>query len=67
MDREAWRAAVHGGCKESDMTEQLNLNWKRSRVRFKPRASDSKDLDSLSMCTVSCNFLKVGDYVSFEL
>ena len=20
-DREAWRAAVHGGCKESDMTE----------------------------------------------
>ena len=23
MDREAWRAAVHGGCKESDMTEQL--------------------------------------------
>ena len=24
MDREAWRAAVHGGCKESDATEQLN-------------------------------------------
>ena len=24
MDREAWRAAVHGGCKESDMTKQLN-------------------------------------------
>ena len=24
MDREAWGAAVHGGCKESDMTEQLN-------------------------------------------
>ena len=24
MDREAWRAAVHGGCKESDMTERLN-------------------------------------------
>ena len=21
MDREAWRAAVHGGCKESDTTE----------------------------------------------
>ena len=25
-DKEAWRAAVHGGHKESDMTEQLNLS-----------------------------------------
>ena len=24
MDREAWHAAVHGGCKSSDMTERLN-------------------------------------------
>ena len=24
MDREAWRAAVHGGHKESDMSERLN-------------------------------------------
>ena len=24
MDREAWHAAVRGGCKESDMTEGLN-------------------------------------------
>ena len=24
MDREAWRAAVHGCCRESDVTEQLN-------------------------------------------
>ena len=24
MDREAWHAAVHGGHKELDMTEQLN-------------------------------------------
>ena len=24
MGREAWRAAVHGGHKESDMTERLN-------------------------------------------
>ena len=23
-DRETWRAALHGGHKESDMTEQLN-------------------------------------------
>ena len=31
MDREAWRAAVHGNHKKSDMTEQLNwteLMWK---------------------------------------
>ena len=26
MDREAWRAAVHGDHKESDTTERLNLN-----------------------------------------
>ena len=24
MDREAWRAAVHGGHKESDTTQRLN-------------------------------------------
>ena len=24
MDREAWRAVIHGGCKELDTTEQLN-------------------------------------------
>ena len=24
MDREAWRAVVHGGHKESDTTERLN-------------------------------------------
>ena len=24
MDREAWRASIHGGHKESDTTEQLN-------------------------------------------
>ena len=30
MDREAWRAEVHGGHKELDMTERLNwteLSW----------------------------------------
>ena len=27
-DREAWHAAIHGGHKESDMTEQLNTNNK---------------------------------------
>ena len=30
MDREAWRAVIHGVCKESDTTERLNwteLNW----------------------------------------
>ena len=28
MDREAWRAVVHGGHRESDMTEKLNWNKK---------------------------------------
>ena len=26
MDREAWRAAIHGGLKELDTAEQLNGN-----------------------------------------
>ena len=26
MERESWQATVHGGHKESDMTEQLTLN-----------------------------------------
>ena len=34
MDREAWRAAVHGGHKESDTTEWTKLNGMKSeRVR----------------------------------
>ena len=31
MDREAWRAAVHGGHKELDMTEQLKWTECKSR------------------------------------
>ena len=26
MEKEAWSAAIHGGCKESDTTEQTELN-----------------------------------------
>ena len=33
-DREAWRAAVQGGCKESDTTEQLNNNSLESQHRL---------------------------------
>ena len=32
MDREAWRAAVHGNHKELDMTEGLNNNMGRTRM-----------------------------------
>ena len=32
MDREAWRAVVHGSCKESDTTEGLNSNNSKPRV-----------------------------------
>ena len=33
MGREAWRAAVHWGCKESDMTEQLNRTEGHSKKK----------------------------------
>ena len=29
MDRAAWRATVHGGCKESDMTEHTHTHTQR--------------------------------------
>ena len=34
-DREAWGAAVHGGHKESNMTERLNSNncWRRKFLK----------------------------------
>ena len=36
MDREAWRAAVHGGHKESDMTERLNwIDLIQKRIYWK--------------------------------
>ena len=34
MDREAWRAAVHGGGKELDTTEQLNSNEQMMHLAF---------------------------------
>ena len=40
-DREAWSAAVHWGCKESDMTEQLN--WTELTLGF---------VCSLSSCSI---------------
>ena len=38
IDREAWCAAAHGGCNESDMTEWLNwidLNWCKENTQVK--------------------------------
>ena len=38
-DREAWRAAVHGGHKESDTTEQLNSkSWAQRHIHLGTRA-----------------------------
>ena len=43
MDREAWRAAIHGGRKESDTTERLKNNNRNSRsLQFKLLISESQ-------------------------
>ena len=46
MDREAWRAAVHG-VKESDMTEQLNNSQVEDAVLFPKQGSDSPNRDQI--------------------
>ena len=54
MDRKAWSAAVHGGSKESDTTEQLNwtelkgrINWKINTVNWPLQEYQfHKDIDS---------------------
>ena len=37
MDREAWRAAVHGGHKELDMTEWLNWTTLKAESEEEPK------------------------------
>ena len=44
MDREAWRAAVHGGRKESDTTEWLN----RPELSLKMELRENKQMSSNS-------------------
>ena len=57
MDREAWRAAIHGVMKESDLTEQLNWNeffnalpplWPSSHNHMWPWEDHS--LDYMDLC-----------------
>ena len=49
MDREAWCAVVHGGRKESDTTERLNLtDWRRLlRVPWTARRSNQSILKEI--------------------
>ena len=58
MDREAWRAAVHGGRKESDTTEQLSLSLS---METEPHAAIAIDLQqSLREFRVECGTLLQG-------
>ena len=52
-DREAWCAAVHGGCKESDMTEWLDWTelkeekWKTEVIFKNPIKPVKKSLERI--------------------
>ena len=54
MDREAWRAAVHGGHKESDTIEQLNWMTHSHMISRKGLQEyyESSLLTSLTLCNV---------------
>ena len=43
MDREAWHAAIHGGLKESDMTERLNWTELNMDLTYPPTLSNFKN------------------------
>ena len=64
MDREAWRVAVHGGHKESDMTEQLN--WHFFRAVWWNLSPSCPDVNHTFVITssVSCLHLVVVSWYS---
>ena len=51
MDREAWHAAVHWGCKESSTTERLNRT-------AKPAFRDKWSLEARWSFRIQCSFYK---------
>ena len=53
MDREAWRAAVHGVTKKLDMTYQLNNNSKPTVWYIKI----DKEINGTESVQFSCSFM----------
>ena len=65
-DREAWRAAVHGGHKESDMTEQLNNNRKQhffwtNKVRLELESHRARFGSIWPRCIMAMSVFKVSN------
>ena len=62
MDREAWRAAAHRACKESDMTERLNnkvrelRKWQRNETRAIPENYPTSGLPAICLSPFELRF-----------
>ena len=69
MDREAWRAAISWGLKESDMTEQLHLHKETKDLdieNYKTLMKEIKD-DTKRWRNIPCSWIRRFNIVKMSI